>query len=297
MNATVWGEIGLSAAHAIYKTENHKINAGVTVKILFPGAYANVGIGNFKGEITNTLGNLHLINTKADVNIAYAGSLSNSFTDVNDYFKSLYGGLNGFAGDVGVDYQFKPDGKSYRLKIGAAIKNFGSMTYKANNSQAIDYNLSIQGGQKLNLNQFETVNNLPDVETILINNNANGNIDFRSNTVSRDYKVNLPTVFNLYADLKLIAKVNLTVFATQKVNQNNGNDQIPVYNSLTITPRINLGPFEAFLPINNNEISGTNAGVGFRLGGFYIGSNSALTVLSNNAKQVDFYTGFRFGFL
>jgi hypothetical protein len=66
---------------------------------------------------------------------------------------------------------------------------------------------------------------------------------------------------------------------------------------LTITPRINIGPFEAFIPLNTNELSGTNTGLGFRLGGFYIGSNSAVSAVLANTKQIDFYTGFRFGFL
>ena len=35
----------------------------------------------------------------------------------------------------------------------------------------------------------------------------------------------------------------------------------------------------------------------FRLGGFFLGSNSAITALTSDGKQADFYTGFRFGFL
>jgi hypothetical protein len=297
MNATVWGEVGLSAAHAIYKSENHKINAGVTFKLLFPGAYTNAGVAISSGQIENNLGNLQLKNTKADVNIAYAGSLANNFTNVNDYTKALYGPLSGFCGDVGMDYQYKPDGKDYRLKIGAALKNYGSMTYKASNNESLDYKLSIQGTQSLNLNQFQNVQSLSEVEDILITNNNNGNISFNTNTTRKDFKVNLPTVFNIYADLKIISKVNITFFAVQKVNQANDNNQITAYNSLTITPRINIGLFEAFVPVNKNEISGTNAGIGFRLGGFYIGSNSAVSAVLANTKQIDFYTGFRFGFL
>ncbi len=297
MNATVWGEVGLSAAHAIYKSDNHKINAGVTFKLLFPGAYTNVGAAFQKGQIINNLGSLELKNTLANVNIAYAGSIANNFNDLNNYTKSLYGALNGFSGDVGIDYQYKPNGKDYRLKLGAALKNYGSMTYKASNNESMDYNLSIQGTQALRLNQFQNAQSLTQVENILIANNNNGSINFNATTTKKDFKVNLPTVINLYADVKIISKLNVTVFAVQKVNQSNGNDQIAAYNSLTVTPRINFGPFEAFIPLNSNELSGTNTGIGFRLGGFYLGSNSAVSAVLANTKQIDFYTGFRFGFL
>jgi hypothetical protein len=65
----------------------------------------------------------------------------------------------------------------------------------------------------------------------------------------------------------------------------------------SITPRVKLGFFEAYLPIANNDVSGTNVGFGFGLGGFYLGSGSIITALTNDSKQADFYTGFRWGFL
>ena len=83
----------------------------------------------------------------------------------------------------------------------------------------------------------------------------------------------------------------------QRMGDNEKDNQITAINSLSITPRINLGPFEAFLPIGNNEISGTTAGLGFRLGGFFLGSNSIVTALTNDSNQADAYFGFRFGFL
>jgi hypothetical protein len=81
------------------------------------------------------------------------------------------------------------------------------------------------------------------------------------------------------------------------LNSDNDNNQITTQNIVSITPRINLGYFEAYVPISSNEISGTNTGIGFRLGGFYIGSGSVITALLNDSKQADFYTGFRWAFL
>jgi hypothetical protein len=83
----------------------------------------------------------------------------------------------------------------------------------------------------------------------------------------------------------------------QKVRKDSENDQITALNIVSITPRINLGFFETYVPISNNQISGTTVGFGFRLGGFYLGSNSIVSSLTNNGKQADFYTGFRWAFL
>jgi hypothetical protein len=56
-----------------------------------------------------------------------------------------------------------------------------------------------------------------------------------------------------------------------------------------------LEHFEVFTPLTQNEISGFNAGVGFRAGGFFIGSGSVITALINDSKEADIYAGFRFG--
>ncbi len=292
MNATTWGEIGFSAAHKIFENKRNKMNAGVTFKLLFPGAYANVGLDKFQGRITNNLGNLVLTNATANLNIAYTGNLGNDFTNVNDYTNSVYGNLKGVATDIGIDYQLLGSNKNYKIKIGASIKNIGSLSFNSNSNYSTNYTLSIQGAQALNLNQFQNANGVNDIETTLINggflNKSRQNIDFN---------VKLPTTFNLYTDIKIVSKFSITLFTQQKMNSNSNNDQIMSQNIISITPRVSLGIFEAYLPIAKNEISGTTGGFGFRLGGFFLGSNSILTALTSETKQADFYTGFRFGIL
>ena len=292
MNATTWGEIGFSAAHKIFENKKNKINAGVTFKLLFPGAYANIGLDKFQGRITNNLGNLVLTNATANLNIAYSGNLGSGFTNVSDYTSSIFGNLQGVATDIGVDYQLLGSNKNYKLKIGVSLKNIGSMTFKSSDNYSTNYTLSIQGTQSLNLNQFQNSNGINDIETTLINSGF-----LNKSAQSNDFNIKLPTTFNLYADIKIISKFSVTLFTQQKVNSNSNNDQIISQNSMSITPRVSLGIFEAYLPIAKNEISGTTGGFGFRLGGFFLGSNSILTAITSDSKQVDFYTGFRFGIL
>ena len=298
VNATVWGELGFSVARKIWENEKNRINGGVTLKLLFPGSYANMGLGNFKGDINTSLSENRLNNASGNLNIAYSGNFGESFSDSSDYTSSLFGNLNGMATDFGFDYQLKNSiGDGYKLKVGASVKNIGSMTFKGDDNLSTSYTLDINDPPGptagLDLNEFNDVEGLDDVEDVLLDHPEY----FTKKEDKKDIKVKLPTVLNLYADVKVISKLSVTFFMQQRMGDNEDDDQITAHNSFSITPRVSLGPFEAYLPIGNNEISGTTAGLGFRLGGFFLGSNSIITAVTNDSKQADAYFGFRFGFL
>ncbi|MBF6642534.1 hypothetical protein IVB69_13665 [Flavobacterium sp. J49] len=292
LSGTSYGEVGLSAARTFFENDNHKFSAGVTLKILFPGSYSNFGLSNLNGEINETLTGAFLhTNSPANLNIAYSGNLADSFTNFDDYSKSIFGGLNGFAGDIGFNYQWKK-GKDYKLNAGLAIRNIGTMTFKDDNNASTNYVLNIPQSDPLDLSLFDDVENLGDVETILRENGY-----LTEMPQENDFKVKLPTVLSTYVDFKLVSKFYVTAYLQQKVNEDSDNDQITVPNIFSITPRVNLGFFETYVPVTFNEISGTNVGLGFRLGGFYLGTSSLVTALVSDSKQGDIYTGFRWAFL
>ena len=296
MSGTAWGEVGLSAARELYDNDEHTLSGGITFKFLFPGSYSNFGADKFNGTITTTAtGDGYLHSTTANLNIAYSGNLAESFTNFNDYTKSIFGGLHGVATDIGATYQWK-DGKSnYKIKAGLAIRNIGSMTFKNTNNASTSYVLNIPQGTianpGLNLNQFQNVNNLRDVETVLLNSGY-----LTETSGEKDFKVNLPTLFTLYADFKIVPKVYVTGYLQQRMKKDEANDQVTALNIFSVTPRVNLGFFEAYLPVATDDISGTNVGLGFRLAGFYLGSSSIFTSLADG-KQADIYTGYRYAFL
>jgi hypothetical protein len=300
LNGTTWGEVGFTVARSLKNTEKYKLNLGATFKLLFPGSYTNMGLDKFNGTITNTGTQLYLTNTTANLNFAYSGGLANNFSNLNDYSQSVFGGLHGFSGDIGINFQWKDksifnlkkNSNKYKINAGIAIRNIGSMTFKDPNNNSSNYELRIQGSQSLNLNQFQNVDNTQQIETILLNSG------FLTKTQSnKDFTIKLPTLFSAYADVKIISKLYVSGYIQQKLNDNNSNDQISVQNSFTITPRANFGFFEVFSPWSKNAVSGLNGGIGFRLGGYYIGSGSLVTALINDSKQADIYTGFRWSFL
>jgi hypothetical protein len=292
LTATAWGEIGLSAARKIFETNDHQISGGVTFKLLFPASYANVGVDALKGDINNVSGNLTLTNASAGVNFGYSGAFANNFTNAEDFRQSFFGGLNGFATDLGLNYIMKSTLSDYKLKVGASVRNIGTMTFKNDNARTSTYEFRLQGSQALNLNEVGQLEGPRDIENYL---QTRGFLTRKEE--SKDLKVKLPTVFNFYADFQIIPTVSVTAFVQQKLNNNSGNDQINAQNSVSITPRFNTKWFEIFTPLGFQEVAGTIAGVGFRVGGFFLGSNSIITALTSDSKQADAYFGLKFGFL
>lgn len=293
LSGTSYGEVGLSVARNVFENDKHKFDAGITLKFLFPGSYSNFGFSNLSGSITKDVNGTFLTTDQpANLNIAYSGNLANSFSNFDDYTKSVFGGLNGVATDIGFNYQWKDGKDKYKIKAGLAIRNIGSMTFKDDNNYNTNYTLSIPSSNPLDLSLFENINNLSEVEEVLFNNNY---LDI-NNQNKTDFRVNLPTLLTMYADFKIVSKVFVTGYLQQKMNNDDGNDQITARNIFSVTPRVNLGFFEAYLPVSTDDVSGTNVGFGFRLAGFYLGSNSIITSLADG-KQANIYTGYRFAFL
>ncbi|WP_333667037.1 hypothetical protein, partial [Flavobacterium sp.] len=293
LNGTAYGEIGFSAGRNLIETDQYSFNAGITLRVLFPGSYSNFGLNNLNGQITENLSGAYLTtNSPATLNIAYSGNLADSFTNFSDYSKSIFGGLNGLATDIGVNYQWKDGSKAYKINAGLAFKNLGSMTFKDSNNQSSNYSLNIPSSNPLDLSQFDNVTNLRDVETILLNDGY-----LTKTSGQKDFKVKLPALISMYGDFKIIPKIYVTGYFQRKLHDDNGNDQVTALNIFSVTPRVTLGFFEAYLPVSNNDVSGTSVGVGFRFRGFYLGSSSIVTALINDSKQADLHMGFRWAFL
>ncbi|KGO94740.1 hypothetical protein [Flavobacterium subsaxonicum] len=292
VSATTWGEIGFSVARDLYEDDTHKFSAGVNFNLLFPGSYANMSAKNLDGVVTNVVGDVDLTNATAELNFAYSGSLAEGFTNSDNFNEFFAGGLNGFSTDIGANYQLKDaqnDG-GYLINAGVSVKNLGSMTFKDENNVSNSYLLDTGNGS-LDLNQFEDVDNIEEIEDLLL---ASGYVTL--NQTSRDFKVKLPSYLALYADFKIHNNWYATGYIQQKLKKDDGNDQIAVQNIVTVTPRYSASKFEAFIPLSINEISDFTAGIGFRYSGFFIGSGSILSAAITDTNQADAYLGYRIGF-
>ncbi len=291
VNGTSWGEIGFSGARNLFENEQNKISVGTSLKLLFPGSYTNFGADQFQGKINVVLGEAYLNDTNANLKITYSGNLNNGFTDFSDYSKSLFGKLNGFAVDLGLNYQLK-ETDGYKLNAGVSVKNIGGMTFKDTNNASTNYTLNIPPSSPtnagLNLNNFQNVNSLEEAETILLNSGY-----LTKKQSDKDIKVKLPTIFVAYVDVKVLPKFFVSLYTQQKMNSDSENDQITTQNVVSITPRFSLKNYDVYSSWSTNEISGVTGGFGFRVYGFYLGSSSIITALTSDSKQADLYLGYR----
>lgn len=293
INAASWGEIGLSLARDLYENDKYKFSAGTNVRLLFPSSFTNFAADKFNGTIINTPGNHNLTNTQANLNIAYSGPIADGFTDADNFSNFFSSGINGYAVDLGVNFKIKvaDNPKDYKFNSGLSIRNIGSMTFKSDNNESSNYNLNISNTEFLDLNQFEDVDNIRDIEQILL---ASGYLTKTSD--QKDFTIKLPTLFTAYADLKLAKRFYVSAYTQQKLVDDSDNDFSTTQNSITLTPRFSGENYEIFIPLSDNEISGFAGGFGFRLGGFFMGSGSILTAVIDDTKQADVYLGFRIGF-
>lgn len=297
VTGTSWGEIGFSGARDIFENDMHKFSAGVTFKLIFPGSYANIGASKFSGNVGlgtgANAGDAVLTDANTSINVAYSGSLADGFTDAGNFTDFFAGGLNGFTTDIGFNYQLKDQNNDggYIVNAGLSLRNLGSMTFKDDNNESSNYLLNVTGNQEFNLSQFEGVDNLKDIQNILDNDPL-----VTKGTPQKDFKVKQPALISTYADVKVYNNWYVTGFLQQRLGDDEKNDQIISQNIFTVTPRYSGDWFEAYMPLSSNEISGFTAGIGVRLGGFYIGSGSLLSAAISDTDQADAYLGFRFGF-
>ena len=311
MNAASWGEVNLTAARNIFENDMHKFNGGVTLKLLFPGSYMNMGVDRLQGSVTADpiTGDIYLYDATASLNFAYSGSLADSYEDNSNYTKLFAGGLSGVGADFGFNYQLKDDMAptredvnpvetanetrrvdQYKLNVGLSFRNMGSMTLKDDNNNSTNYQLNIPAGDPLNLSDFDSSESVRDIEQVLIDRGY-----LTTESSNKDFKVKLPAVINAYVDYKIFDRWYVSAYTQQKLSDDTENDFTTIQNIITLTPRFAGENYEVYLPISSNEVSGFTTGVGFRLGGFFLGSGSIITAAINNSKQADIYMGFRFG--
>src|SRR5690606_20842823 len=106
----------------------------------------------------------------------------------------------------------------------------------------------------------------------------------------------LPPFISAYTDAYISKMFQVSVFGQFRVADKTGNEQLVTRNVFAITPRLTLGFFEIYSHWANYEVSGLAGGLGLRLGGFFLGSQSLLTGLLADTKQADVHLGFSMGF-
>jgi hypothetical protein len=274
VTAHAWGEIGLAYGRTLYSKEDHFVKGGITLKYLLGGGVAQVNSNSISGIYQNS--------QQQDL-LTLNGDLSYGSYESSEKLSP------GFGADIGFVYEFRPKSNysssedatnkainKYKLKLGIALLDIGSITYK--NLEQTTYN--IDGA--LNGSAMED-----DLEQALEDN-------FNGITTNSDTKVLLPTSLQINADYKIAKRFYASLNYNQALHgkdepySNNG------LNLITLAPRFETRYFSLHMPFGYSKLGETSFGLGLRMGPLTLGSGTILSnLLSDKSNLANAYVGLK----
>ncbi len=284
--AHVWSEIGLSYGAVLVDQDMFQLKAGVSLRYLMGVGYLGLKGKNLNVTYKNGSDSIHT--TNSDIEFASnVQSLSDAFTNGVSTDK-LFGGSTagkGLGTDLGLSFVYRGDdnnesGNGYKLAFSAAITDLGSINYKSS------YNVNVKGDGYLSGNGIK--DNVKDYEDFRAYVKTQG---YSVDTSTKSNKVYLPTAFVISGDYHALKKIfiNATLIANVANPQNFGSQY---YSQLTITPRYDSKILSAGLPITFNMLThNMRMGLGFRVSGFFLGSDDMLALFSDHQYGFNFYIG------
>ncbi len=307
LNTNAYGEVALSYGTVLLNSGSHVLKGGITGKYLFGGGSAkaynnksNIGIMPSSLLIPNHQNN-YIETSNLDANIGYSDPNLFSPGDISfDSFRDNSG--NGFAGDLGFEYEWRPDfekynyemdGKTnvdhsavkYKLKFGAAITDLGSINYKNGRGLGIQY-VPTKSWIDQDMSDFD-INNLEQSLKNVYGTNAV--------TSTPEYKAYLPTSLNINLDYN----INNYFYIAANVLQGVTDEAKAISTTgdmFSIAPRFERRSFEATIPVTyTSRYQKVNVGLGLRSDFFFIGSDDLGGLLGfNKLNSLNFYTGINF---
>jgi outer membrane protein OmpA-like peptidoglycan-associated protein len=300
-----WAELGLSYGGVLYEKDKHMIKVGATVRYLHGGGYVNMSSNNLDMSYNSANDQVTISNTDLQFRTTY-NTRDTGANAVGDQVRQAMKGLGmGVGGDLGVVYEFRPkykkytydmDGKtglydrsqpSYMLRFSAAVTDLGSINYKKENNTLTLRNTGSSASFDAN-NLKDSVTDYNSLRAFA----ANKGITVDSNNTDAT-RVGLPTAIVLGVDYNIAdikgLYANVTFIGNLADRMKVGNS---IYSQLTLTPRFETKAFSVGIPVTYNFVSSSiKAGLGIRLGGFFIGSDDILAVMSNGQYGANFYFG------
>ena len=287
--ASGWTELGVTAGREVWAddTRNHVISAGATAKLLIPAAYVNAGVTRLRGTLIQNGNEFSLTDANGGLYFSYPRDLEEQ--DIADYMLDRFslGNISGVAFDLGLTHQWHPD-FIQRLSSGISVRNIGGISL-GTEQRTSSFSIHIPQGEAFRLDLLD--GNFEEIEDQLLNSGY-----FAITNRTEKARAALPSIVTAYTDAYISKIFQVSVFGQFRVADKTGNEQLVTQNVFAITPRLTLGIFEIYSPWANYEVSGLTGGLGFRLGGFFLGSQSVLTGLLADTKQADVHLGFSMGF-
>lgn len=293
--AHLWSEIGLSYGMIVMDDDNGQLKVGATVRHLSGVGYIGLKAKNM--DLTYSQGRDSFYASHTDLefasNIVSANSAVFSGINSSSLFSNLFGSAQGggFGADFGVIYTRTltygamtlndEKEKGHKLSASASVTDIGAINYNKSN-----YTINVTGSGYLNGQKISDYKgNYDSIKAYALRQG------FTGDTGRRATKVYMPAALILAVDYQVYRRiyVNATYMANLANRQAFGNS---IYNQFTVTPRYDSRRFTVGLPITFNALSKKmKAGLGLRYGGFFVGSDDMLALVSNNQYGFGFYLG------
>jgi outer membrane protein OmpA-like peptidoglycan-associated protein len=301
--ANLWSEIGLTYAGVLYEKGPHQLKGGFSVRYLSGIAYASMISNNL--DISYNAVRDSLAVNKTD--LKFASNIISNDQQLNSSFKNLdiaswlFGanGGHGFGGDVGLVYEYRPDYEDYtydmdgvagikdrsrnkyKFRLSVAITDIGAINYNTNNKV-----VHFSGNGTISGNELQdSVKNYNDLVSYAQRRG------FVIDSSSQAAKVHLPTAIIVGFDYKIYKRLyaNFTYIGNLANRDVYGNSY---YSQFTLAPRYDSKVFSVGVPFTYSFLTqNIKAGMGVRVGGFFMGSDDMLAFFSNNQYGVNFYFG------
>ena len=288
ISVNAWTEFGVSYGRVLMQEGTNYLKGGITLKYLAGFANGYLQLNGVNGTVNQDLTGTYLSQTTGAVGLGFGG------TRIDDIKSGKLGSFNssGLGADIGFVYEFRPQAHQYKLRIGAALLDFGSISYKKDTARSGTYSAHITGGQKAYVGDFGKLDDYkqyfeahPQYFTAAAANSV------------ANYSASLPTTLQLDIDyhvekgfyLNMAGRFSLAGISDAKPYNSS------YYSAMTLTPRYEGRRFGAYIPLNYNGLTHFNAGYCIRFGPVFVGSGSMLSAIFGNSKQFDTFFGIRFG--
>jgi len=302
--AQIWSEVGISYGGVILERAHHEVRVGATLRYLGGIGYVGLKGKNLNVQYRENNDTVYAYNSDIEYASNLFGAKSallNGFGNnnlLNQFFGQKDGG--GVGADFGVMYDYISDERRevyemdgepsrvdrsktlYKLRVSASVLDLGAITYKANNNA----NLEATGnGYLTGTGLYNNAGNFTDFKNYLLAQGFNGD------TASKNTRVGIPTRLLFSADYSIYRRfyVNAAYVVNIANRQNFGNTY---YNQVTVTPRYDTRLISVGLPITYSMLSKTmKVGVGFRISGFFAGSDDLLGLVAGHQYGANVYVG------
>ena len=285
----MYAELYVSLAHRLVAGAHHRLDLGVTARLL-NGLYTARGVMEASDTYWDRTGGVLKINRAEGWAVHGDASVMEAFRDL-----SLNSFLNGGDGkgwgfDAGVSYQFhRKNAASYLFKLGVSVKDIGKIKYKHGLTR---YDVAVHAPAEFRTDvQFGVSPDMEDVVNGLLDHyTATGEVTAQA----APYTVQLPATLYLTTDWHLLAPLYLSANAVWPAAEAEESPSV-TGRLLNVTPRLDMGRLVFAVPATYSERYGcVNLGAAVVLGHFFAGTDDILEVIRREIHGLNCYIGYTF---